>query len=84
MGFSTNTSVSSTSNSLTMPYTTNFNGLQSFNIHLSNISTKNIDSINKSISNIIQSIPMMLIRLLYPLSKMQILILLSTKKLLMI
>ena len=57
MGFSTNSSVTSTSNTLTMPYTTNFNALQSFNIHLSNISTKNIDSINKSISNIIQSIP---------------------------
>jgi hypothetical protein len=31
----------------------NFNGLQSLNIHL----TKNIDSFNKSPSNIIQSIP---------------------------
>ena len=57
MGFYGLTSVSSQSNSLTFPYTCNFNGLQSFNIHLTNIITKNIDSYNKSPSNIIQSIP---------------------------
>jgi hypothetical protein len=57
MGFSGQISVTSSSNSLTMPYTCNFNGLQSFNIHLTNILTKNIDSLTKSPSNIIQSIP---------------------------
>ena len=40
-----------------MPFTCNFNGKQSFNIHLTNIITKNIDSYTKSPSNIIQSIP---------------------------
>ena len=55
MGF--DTSASSSSNSLIMPYTCNFNGLQSFNIHFPSIVTKNIDSYNKSVSSIIQSIP---------------------------
>jgi len=50
-------SASSSSRNLTMPYMCNFNGLQSFNIHLTNVLTKNIDSFNKSPSNIIQSIP---------------------------
>ena len=50
MGFSN--SISSVSNILIMPYTCNFNGIQSFNIHLTNILTKNIDSMNKSPSNI--------------------------------
>ena len=47
----------SSGNTLIMPYTCNFNGKQSFNIHLTNIITKNIDSYTKSPSNIIQSIP---------------------------
>jgi translation elongation factor P/translation initiation factor 5A len=47
----------SSGNTLIMPYTCNFNGKQSFNIHLTNIITKNIDSHTKSPSNIIQSIP---------------------------
>ena len=34
----------------------NVNGLASFNIHFSNIVTRNIDSYNKSVSSIIQSI----------------------------
>ena len=57
MGFKPNTAYTSSSHSLTFPYTCNFNGLQSFNIHLTNIITKNIDSLTKSPSNIIQSIP---------------------------
>jgi len=57
LGFSLSSSASSSSRILTMPYMCNFNGLQSFNIHLTNIITKNIDSFNKSPSNIIQSIP---------------------------
>ena len=40
-----------------MPYTCNFNGLQNLNIHMTNIVTKNVDSFNKSIGNIIQTIP---------------------------
>jgi hypothetical protein len=51
------TSVLSTSQSLTMPYTCNFNGIQNLNIHMTNIVTKNVDSFNKSPGNIIQSIP---------------------------
>jgi len=38
------------------PNACNFNGLASFNIHFSNILTKNIDSFTKSVSSIIQSI----------------------------
>jgi len=55
LGFET--PVSSSSLILTMPYTCNFNGIQNLNIHMTNITTKNIDSYNKSISNIIQTIP---------------------------
>jgi hypothetical protein len=55
LGFSN--SVASIGNSITMPYTCNFNGLQSFNIHFSTLITKNIDSLNHSPSSIIQSIP---------------------------
>jgi hypothetical protein len=40
-----------------MPFTCNFNGIQSFNIHLTNVLTKNVDSLKKSVSSIIQSIP---------------------------
>jgi hypothetical protein len=55
MGF--DTFAYSSGNSLVMPYTCNFNGKQSFNIHLTSIVTKNVDSYTKSPSNIIQSIP---------------------------
>jgi hypothetical protein len=55
LGF--NKTVSSSSNTLVMPYTCNFNGLQNLNIHMTNIVTKNVDSFNKSIGNIIQTIP---------------------------
>ena len=57
MGFDVSTSLSSVSNALTMPFTCNFNGLQSFNIHFKSVVTKNIDSFNKSYSSIIQSVP---------------------------
>ena len=55
LGFETSTVSSSLA--LTMPYTCNFNGIQNLNIHMTNITTKNVDSYNKSIGNIIQSIP---------------------------
>jgi hypothetical protein len=57
MGFYGYGTISSISKTLTMPFTCNFNGIQSFNIHLTNIVTKNIDSYTKSVSSIIQSIP---------------------------
>ena len=57
MGFVANTSYTSTSRSLTMPFTCNFNGIQSVNIHFENLNTNNMDSYNKSNSAIIQSIP---------------------------
>jgi len=57
MGFYGLGTVSSISKALVMPFTCNFNGIQSFNIHLTNIVTKNIDSNTKSVSSIIQSIP---------------------------
>ena len=57
MGFVANTSYISTSRSLTMPYTCNFNGIQSINVHFENLNTNNMDSYNKSNSAIIQSIP---------------------------
>jgi hypothetical protein len=57
MGFNLNTTYNSVSKSLVMPYTCNFNGVQSINIFFDNLNTKNIDSFNKSSSSIIQSIP---------------------------
>jgi hypothetical protein len=57
MGFKLNTNYNSVSHSLTMPFTCNFNGVQSINIFFDNLNTKNIDSFNKSSSSIIQSIP---------------------------
>jgi hypothetical protein len=39
-----------------MPFTCNFNGLQSFNIHFSSINTNNIDSLTETNSSIIQSV----------------------------
>ena len=41
---------------INMPYTCNFNGIQSINLLMNNISTKNIDSFDKTKSSIIQSI----------------------------
>jgi hypothetical protein len=63
MGFSQNTSYNSTFqnavlpsyNILVLPFPCNFNGIQSININFEN--TENIDSLSKSNSSIIQSIP---------------------------
>lgn len=54
MGFSQNTSY--TSSSLVMPFPCNFNGIQSMNINFDNVQTANIDSLSKSNSSVIQSI----------------------------
>ena len=54
MGFSQNTSYTSTS--LVMPFPCNFNGIQSMNINFDNVQTANIDSLSKSNSSVIQSI----------------------------
>lgn len=40
-----------------LPYTCNFTGIQSLNIHITNMNTDNIDSLTKSTSNIIQTVP---------------------------
>lgn len=60
MGFNKNTNYSATLSgsvySLTLPFTCNFNGTTSFNILMTSINTKNIDSYSKSNSNIIQSV----------------------------
>ena len=57
MGFQKKTAYTSTSKSLTFPYTCNFNGLQNLNVAVDNINTNNLDSYTKSQSSIIQSIP---------------------------
>jgi len=57
MGFAYNTSYDSFNRVLTMPYTVNFSGIYSFNIHCQEISTRNIDSNTSSISDILASVP---------------------------
>ena len=57
MGFRKNSSIFSNNYQIIMPFTCNFNGLQNLNIHLSSITTKNINSFTSSTCNIIQSIP---------------------------
>jgi hypothetical protein len=47
----------SIANTMTMPFTCNFSGLNRFNILASNLSTRNIDSRTKSPSSIIATIP---------------------------
>ena len=56
MGFKKNTSYTSSLFTLTLPYTCNFNGIQSINISLENINTNNLDSYNKSQTNIMQTV----------------------------
>jgi len=56
MGFKKSVNYSSSSLSLTLPYTCNFNGIQSINISLENINTNNLESFNKNQCNIIQTI----------------------------
>ena len=57
MGFRKNSSIFLSNYQIIMPFTCNFNGLQNLNIHLSSITTKNINSFTSSTCNIIQSIP---------------------------
>ena len=57
MGFSKNTDYVSINNSLTMPFTCNFNGLQNINVIMDDITTKNMDSYSGTISSILQNIP---------------------------
>jgi hypothetical protein len=57
MGFDYNMVYTSSSNIINLPYTCNFNGLASFNIKFSNISTTNYSSLTNSTGSIIQSIP---------------------------
>jgi len=47
----------SNNNTLTMPFTCNFNGIQNLNIHFTNLNTQNADSLSGTSSTIIQSIP---------------------------
>jgi hypothetical protein len=57
IGFDTATIYTSTNKTFTCPFIYNFNGIQSFNIHIENISTRNIDSYSMSVSSILQTIP---------------------------
>ena len=58
MGFAKNTSYVSTNNSLAMPYTCNFAGLNTINILLENIKTSNLDSKDQlTSSSIIANVP---------------------------
>ena len=40
-----------------LSYTCNFTGIQNINVHIASMNTDNIDSLTKSSTNIIQSIP---------------------------
>ena len=57
MGFSKNTKYSSTNKILKLPFTCNFSGLNSLNLHLTNFNTQNIDSFNRCVSTIFLAIP---------------------------
>ena len=54
MGFSNN--IKYTGSTIILPFTCNFNGLQSFNINFANLNTGNIDSYNETTSSIIQPV----------------------------
>ena len=56
MGLAQSTTYYSINNSITMPFTCNFNGIQSININFENLLTENVDSLSKSNSSVIQSI----------------------------
>ena len=45
------------SSNVLLPYTCNFTGIQNINIRVANMNTDNIDSLTKSTSNIIQTVP---------------------------
>ena len=55
-GLQYKTTYNSTNKSFTCPFTCNFNGYQSINIHFANLNTNNIDSSYETNGNIIQSI----------------------------
>ena len=62
MGFKKNTIYIANSNilggyTLNMPYCCNFSSLNNINIHINNIRTRNIDSLNCSMSSIVASVP---------------------------
>jgi hypothetical protein len=64
MGFSKNTNyknfttdLPTTYVSITLPFCVNFSGLASLNIHINNIRTRNIDSLDLSVSKICASVP---------------------------
>jgi hypothetical protein len=57
MGFAKNTLYTSSNKILSLPYTCNFNGYLNFNIHIPNLGTQNMDSLNGSSSSIVQTIP---------------------------
>ena len=56
MGFKKGTSYTSSFYSLTLPYTCNFNGIQSINISMKNVNTNNLDSYDKPQCSIIQTV----------------------------
>jgi hypothetical protein len=56
LGFKSNTTYLSTSNSIIMPYTCNFNGIEQINILLTSVNTNNIDSYAGTKSSIIQPV----------------------------
>ena len=45
------------SSNVIFPYTCNFTGIQNINVHITNMNTDNIDSLTKSTSGIIQTVP---------------------------
>ena len=57
MGFDRSTQLQSVNKVYNMPYTCNFNGIQSFNILMPSLNIDNLDSYNKSFNSIIQPIP---------------------------
>jgi hypothetical protein len=57
LGFAKGVTYSSNNKSLTSPNCVNMSGLRNLNIHLDNLTTKNITSFTKSASTIIASVP---------------------------
>lgn len=54
--YSSGFAVGGSSNAI-FPYTCNFTGIQNINVRVANMNTDNIDSLTKSTSNIIQTVP---------------------------
>jgi hypothetical protein len=57
MGLDQDTSYTSILKTIVCPFPCNFNGIQSLNILIENINTENLDSLSKSNSTVVQSIP---------------------------